>query len=202
MTKSWTALLHLPVWVLIGACTFMGCETLENDPADADAAGTDQTGAKTDPQTTTPSNTTTPTTPSTAPTNTTSLTAGRQVSGSTADKSRESDNRDNETMWMGGPSKMNVRCLANDEKTKGMGGDYFCSEVVTETESLVMFVNTDGTITAIANDFVSPRSGLVYKFKGYTAVKSASGLITKNPYTVSKSEQAGVFRAYWNTYQR
>jgi hypothetical protein len=200
MMKSRTLLINLSLWMLIGACALVGCETMESEPSSQEAAGADQSSNKPD-QTQTPPTTTNPPNPN-VPTNTTSLPAGRQVPGATVDVSRESDNRNNDTMWVGGESKVNVRCLANDSKTKGMGDDYFCGDIVTETEALIMAVNGDGTVTAIASDFVSPRSGLVYKFQGYTVDVSSGPLIRANPYTLSKGQQKGVFRAYWNTYSK
>ena len=204
MMKSCAALLKLSTCVLIGACLLVGCETMESDPADSQAAGTEPTSSQNNnnsTQTTQPT-TTPPTTPTaTVPTNTTTLPTGRQVAGSPADRSAESDNRDNDRMWVGGDSKVNVRCLANDSKTKGMGDDYFCGDIVSGAEALIMAVNRDGTVTAIASDFVSPRSGLTYKFMGYTVDVSSGPLIRSNPYTLSKSQQKGVFRAYWNTYK-
>ena len=202
--------LLLAVGLLAGVVALAGCVSTKSEETTYNAAGAEQEAAEAANSTTTKpqsnnQTTTTPTTPTTPnasiPTNMPNLPAGRQVPGNSVDASPESDNRDNETMWVGGAAKVNVRCLGNDDKTDGMGDDYFIGEIVTDTESLIMAVNGDGTVTAIAGDFVSPRSGLVYKFKGYTINVSSGRLVTRNPYTLSKSEQNGVFRAYWNTYQ-
>ena len=126
---------------------------------------------------------------------------GAQVSGNKGlDGNKETQNFGNEDIWRSGGSNLPVRCLANDDKTNGMGKDYFCDDVVSATGGLEMRKNADGTITAIGRDFISPDSGLYYKFMGFTIAKSGSPLVTDNMTTLSPGQQKGVFRAYWNTY--
>jgi|GEM_PF-4651420 len=131
-----------------------------------------------------------------------SLSVGEQVPGNRVDANPETDNFGNRRIWVNGTSSLSVRCLANDAKTGGKGGDYFCDEIVSEAGALKMFINPDKTITATASDFTSPRSGLVYKFQGFAANSSSSPLIRENPHVLPSSEQRGTFRAYWNTYRQ
>jgi hypothetical protein len=127
--------------------------------------------------------------------------AGQAVAGNREiDGNRETQNFGNEKIWKNGSVNLPVRCLANDQKTKGMGKDYFCDDIVSETGGLEMRKNADGTVTAIGRDFVSPESGLYYKFMGFTVMKSSNPLVTDNMLTLQKGQQKEVFRAYWNTY--
>ena len=104
--------------------------------------------------------------------------------------------------WEGTSPLVNVMIQCNSPKT---GGDsslaYYCPEIVAETGALKIKVNSDGTWTATAKDFVSPRSGLVYKFMGFTARTEANPLQTDNPLTIQPADQTMTFRGYWNTYE-
>ena len=84
--------------------------------------------------------------------------------------------------WNGG----DVRCLGADYD----GNGYFMSDVIDETDAL----DLDGE-TATAHNFISPRTGLHYRFEGFREANSSSGLITENPHTVVRH---GTFRCYWN----
>ena len=128
------------------------------------------------------------------------IAAGKKVGGNTADANGETDNFGNDDIWVDGSVSLGVRCRANDDKTDGIDPNYFCDSVVSDQGALKMIVWPDNTVVALGSDFISPRSGLVYKFKGFTANTSGSGLIGENPHIVSKSEQQGTFRAYWNTH--
>ncbi|HBA85641.1 MAG TPA: hypothetical protein DCZ95_16285 [Verrucomicrobia bacterium] len=127
---------------------------------------------------------------------------GEAVAGNRAlDGNRETQNFGNEKIWRNGSSNLPVRCLANDGKTNGQGKDYFCDNMVSATGALEMRKNANGSITAIGRDFISPETGLYYKFMGYTVMKTSNPLVTDNVLTLGSGQQKEVFRAYWNTYK-
>lgn len=130
------------------------------------------------------------------------IAAGKQVAGDTSEGNGETDNFGNDAIWVDGSVSLGVRCLANDGKTDGMGDEYYCDNLVSDAGALHMIVWPDKTVVALASDFISPESGLVYKFKGFAPVSASSGLIGENPRILSSDEQRGTFRVYWNTYAR
>ena len=122
--------------------------------------------------------------------------------GSDKDKGAEvPDEATAAKFWDGTSPLLNVMVECNSPK---VGGDsslaYYCPEIVAETGSLKIKVNSDGTWTAKAQDFVSPRSGLVYKFMGFTVREEENPLQTDNPLTIQPNDQQMTFRGYWKTY--
>ena len=104
--------------------------------------------------------------------------------------------------WSGTSPRMGIMMECNSPTA---GGDsalaYYCPEIAAETGSFVITANADGTLTATARDFISPRSGLVYKFMGFTLREEANGLVTENPLVIQVNDQQRTFRGYWNTYR-
>jgi len=80
------------------------------------------------------------------------------------------------------------------------GSDTYCAEVAVEAGAFSIRPDGDGTVTVTCRDFVSPRSGLVWKFFGYKIQKSTNPLITTNPLVLQASEQIPTFHVMWNSY--
>lgn len=175
----------------------VGCETIDKyaerkEKADAEKADAiDAVTAATVNEST--SGDDTPATPSP-----TSISAGSRADGSGVDSNRETDNFGNSKIWVNGSVNLGVRCLANDEDRSG----YFCDDVVSNGGGLKMLKNGDGTVTAVGSDFISSRSGLVYKFQGFKIASDANSMTRSNPKVLQKSEQTGTFRAYWGCYNK
>lgn len=126
----------------------------------------------------------------------------RVPEGSTLDYGLEvPDEATVELCWSDTSPRMGIMMEANNPNA---GGDmelaYYCPEIAAETGSFVIKANSDGTLTATAKDFVSPRSGLVYKFMGFSLREEANG-VTENPIVIQPKDQQGTFRGYWNTYK-
>ena len=105
-------------------------------------------------------------------------------------------------VWGDTAPRMGIMLQANSPNT---GGDrslaYYCPEIAAETGSFKISANSDGTLTATGKDFVSPRSGLVYKFMGFSLREEANGIREENPIIIQPNDQRGTFRGYWNTYE-
>ena len=129
------------------------------------------------------------------------IAAGKKVAGDPSEGNGETDNFGNDSLWVDGSAKMGVRCLANDGKTDGLGEEYYCDNIATDSGAIRMYVWPDGSVVGVASDFIGPRSGLVYKFKGFAPNSAGSGLVG-NPHVFSSDEQRGTCRAYWNTHAR
>lgn len=133
-----------------------------------------------------------------------SISVGERVpEGSNLDKGLEvPDSATVDKCWSGTSPRMGIMMEANNPNAGGDGDlAYYCPEIVAETGSFKISANSDGTLTATAKDFVSPRSGLVYKFMGFTLREEANGLTTENPIVIQSNDQQGTFRGYWNTYK-
>ena len=103
--------------------------------------------------------------------------------------------------WGDTAPRMGIMCQANSFKViSGERTDAYCPEIVAEAGALSLTANGDGTLTATAKDFVSSRSGLVWKFAGYTVKSESNPIITENPYIIQAKDQYGTFRGYWNSY--
>ena len=105
--------------------------------------------------------------------------------------------------WRGTAPRMGIMFEANNPNA---GGDrdlaYYCPEIAAQTGSFIIKANADGTLTATASDFVSPRSGLVYKFIGFSLRSEQNGVVKDvNPIIIQPKDQQGTFRGYWNTYK-
>jgi len=105
---------------------------------------------------------------------------GDVIAGDPADKGSEIY-RSN---WQG----HDVRCLGADDTGHG----YFMSDVIDQTGALDL--GSDGVATG--HNFISPRTGLHYRFEGFRETSSSSRLIRENPHGVTPG--SGTFRAYWN----
>jgi len=105
---------------------------------------------------------------------------GDFVPGNPADKGNEIY-RSN---WQG----HDVRCLGADYNHDG----YFMSDIIDQTGALDL--SDDGTATG--HNFISPRTGLHYRFQGFREGSSSSDLITENPRAVTPG--SGTLRCYWN----
>lgn len=103
--------------------------------------------------------------------------------------------------WGDQAPRMRIMCQANSFKLiEGDRTDAYCPEIVAETGALKMRVNSDGTVTATAKDFVSKRSGLVWKFQGYTIQGEENPVLRQNPLVLQPEDQIDTFRGYWNSY--
>ena len=182
------------------ACTFlMGCEidnTKDHEDEPAETSSTANTSDTTDTTTTA----TTPAAAPVAPTAPGSIPAGGSVSGDPSEGNGETENIGNSAFWVDGSSSMGIHCLANDHKSNGRPPEYNIDHLVAAQGALKMYVWPDKSVIAVASDFVSPRSGLVYKFKGFVPKSAGNGLITENPHILSSDQASGTFRVYWNTH--
>lgn len=104
---------------------------------------------------------------------------GDVIGGDPADKGDEIY----DSNWNG----HDVRCLGADSS----GDGYFMSDVIDETGALDL--GDDGTATG--HNFISPRTGLHYRFTGFRESSSSSSMITENPHAVTPG--SGTFRCYW-----
>lgn len=105
---------------------------------------------------------------------------GDVIAGDPADKGEEIY----DSNWNG----HDVRCLGADDD----GDGYFMSDVIDATGALDL--GSDGTATG--HNFISPRTGLHYRFEGFRESTSTSSMITENPHAVSPG--SGTLRCYWN----
>lgn len=96
---------------------------------------------------------------------------------------------------------MGVRLLANDgSKTPCVNGWYFILDALINSEGAFTTArNTDGSYTFAALDFTSPRSGLKYRFIGWTVQHSADPLVYANPLTLTPGQLTETLRGYWVT---
>ena len=103
--------------------------------------------------------------------------------------------------WDGVSPRMGIMCQGNSFKVvSGERTDSYCPEIVAEAGALKITDNGDGTLKATAKDFVSSRSGLVWKFAGYTLRSEQNPIITENPLVIQPKDQVQTFRGYWNSY--
>ena len=105
---------------------------------------------------------------------------GNTVAGNPADAGAEIYRAN----WQG----HDVRCLGADYDRDG----YFMSDVIDETEALELGKNG----TATGHNFISPRTGLHYRFRGFREGSANSKLIKQNPHAVTPG--SGTLRCYWN----
>lgn len=89
------------------------------------------------------------------------------------------------TLWNG----CDVRCIAANYNDDG----YFMSDIIDQAGALDLVGET-----ATGHNFISPRTGIHYKFIGFREQYSESSLITENPHRVVNH---GTFRCYWNPVQ-
>ena len=106
-------------------------------------------------------------------------------------------------VWDGTSPRMGIMLEANNPIA---GGDsdlaYYCPEIAADTGAFKIKANSDGTLTATGKDFISPRSGLVYKFIGFSLKHESNGITPENPLVIQPDDQTDTFRGYWNTYEQ
>lgn len=103
---------------------------------------------------------------------------GSYIAGNRADAGSE--------IYIANWNGCDVRCIAADYNDDG----YFMSDIIDQTQALEL----SGEV-ATGRNFISPRTGLHYKFIGFREQYSGSDLITENPHRVVNR---GTFRCYWN----
>ena len=95
---------------------------------------------------------------------------------------------------------MGVRLDANDiSKYPCQPGFYFLDGGLIESQGALAWTTVDGALVFTAKNFTSPRSGLKYRFMGWTLQSSGDPLVTDNPVTIA--DPSGTLRAYWATVQ-
>jgi hypothetical protein len=105
--------------------------------------------------------------------------------------------------WGSAAPRMGVMCQGNSFKLiEGDRQDAYIPEIVAEAGAFKISANADGSLTAICKDFVSSRSGLVWKFQGYTVGSENNSIVTDNPLVIQPDDFAGTLRGYWNSYLR
>lgn len=105
-------------------------------------------------------------------------------------------------IWGDTEPRMTVMCQGNSFKLiEGERQDAYIPEVVAEAGAFKISANSDGTLTAVCKDFVSPRSGLVWKFEGYTVRSENNPIVKENPLVIQPKDQSMTLRGYWNSYQ-
>lgn len=104
--------------------------------------------------------------------------------------------------WGDIPPRMGVMCQANVPPLVEGGSDNYNPEIVAEAGALTFTANDDGTLTATASDFISPRgSGLVWKFAGFQVIGGTNPILTTNPLVLQPGDQKDTFHVYWNSYE-
>ena len=106
---------------------------------------------------------------------------GPFIPGDTADAGSEIYR----SLW----NSCDVRCIAANYDDNG----YFMSDIIDQADALELSGET-----ATGHNFISPRTGLHYKFIGFKEETVNSDLITENPHRVVNH---GTFRCYWNPVQ-
>ena len=132
-----------------------------------------------------------------------SIAVGEQVPlGSSLDAGSEVPDEDTvKVFWGDVEPRMTVMCQGNSFKLiEGERQDAYIPEIVAEAGALKITANDDGTLTVVGEDFVSSRSGLVWKFEGYTVRSENEPIVTDNPLVLQPEDQTMTLRGYWNSY--
>jgi hypothetical protein len=105
-------------------------------------------------------------------------------------------------MW-GNVGSMGLRFDANDKsKTPEVKNPFYFldGDMVTQLGAQTWERIGDNWVFT-AKDFVSPRSGLHYRFMGWTKYYSASPLIPDHVISIPVNQLHDVLRSYWGTYE-